>query len=157
MFREMRRIKQALSQDECTEVLKNEPRGVLSLIEENGYPYGIPMDHWYCEEDGKLYFHCAKEGRKLDILNSNPNVCISFVTDVSPVQEKYTTLYKSAVVKGKAVEITDKNEKKEGLKAITEKFAPDFMNIFDERAEQKLSVTSVWKVEMEEITGKGNI
>lgn len=62
MFREMRRIKQALSQDECTEVLKNEPRGVLSLIGENGYPYGIPMDHWYCEEDGKLYFHCAKEG-----------------------------------------------------------------------------------------------
>ena len=46
MFREMRRIKQALSQDECTEVLKNEPRGVLSLIGENGYPYGIPMDHW---------------------------------------------------------------------------------------------------------------
>ena len=68
MFREMRRIKQALSQDECTEVLKNEPRGVLSLIGENGYPYGIPMDHWYCEEDGKLYFHCAKEGHKLGAL-----------------------------------------------------------------------------------------
>ena len=78
MFREMRRIKQALSQDECTEVLKNEPRGVLSLIGENGYPYGIPMDHWYCEEDGKLYFHCAKEGHKLDALNacSKASYCV---------------------------------------------------------------------------------
>ena len=66
MFREMRRFKQVLSQEECIEVLKNEPRGVLSLIGEDGYPYGIPMDHWYCEEDGKLYFHCAKEGHKLD-------------------------------------------------------------------------------------------
>lgn len=54
MFREMRRFKQVLSQEECIEVLKNEPRGVLSLIGEDGYPYGIPMDHWYCEEDGKL-------------------------------------------------------------------------------------------------------
>lgn len=78
MFREMRRIKQALSQDECTEVLKNEPRGVLSLIGENGYPYGIPMDHWYCEDDGKLYFHCAKEGHKLDALNacSKASYCV---------------------------------------------------------------------------------
>ena len=56
MFREMRRFKQTLSQKECIEVLKNEPRGVLSLIGEDGYPYGIPMDHWYCEEDGKLFF-----------------------------------------------------------------------------------------------------
>ena len=51
MFREMRRFKQALSQEECIEVLQNEPRGVLSLSGDDGYPYGIPMDHWYCEED----------------------------------------------------------------------------------------------------------
>lgn len=78
MFREMRRFKQVLSQEECIEVLKNEPRGVLSLIGEDGYPYGIPMDHWYCEEDGKLYFHCAKEGHKLDALKacSKASYCV---------------------------------------------------------------------------------
>lgn len=70
MFREMRRFKQALSQEECIEVLKDEPRGVLSLIGDDGYPYGIPMDHWYCEEDGKIYFHCAKEGHKLDAIKA---------------------------------------------------------------------------------------
>ena len=78
MFREMRRFKQALSPEECIEVLKNEPRGVLSLIGDDGYPYGIPMDHWYCEEDGKLYFHCAREGHKLDALKacSKASYCV---------------------------------------------------------------------------------
>ena len=66
MFRKMRRFKQQISNDECIEVLKNTKRGVLSLIGDDGYPYGIPIDHWYCEADGKIYFHGAKEGHKID-------------------------------------------------------------------------------------------
>ena len=68
MFRKMRRFKQELSKEECIEILKSEPRGVLSMIGDDGYPYGIPMTHWYCEEDGKIYFHGAKEGHKLDAI-----------------------------------------------------------------------------------------
>ena len=68
MFREMRRIKQQISVDECLHVLKTQPRGVLSMIGENGYPYGIPMDHWYSEKDNRIYFHCAKVGHKLDAI-----------------------------------------------------------------------------------------
>ena len=60
MFRQMRRFKQQISEDECIEVLKTAPRGVLSMAGDDGYPYGIPLDHWYCEKDGKLYFHGAK-------------------------------------------------------------------------------------------------
>ena len=54
MFRKMRRFKQQLTDEECIEVLKNEPRGILSMLDENGYPYGIPLNHLYCEEDGKI-------------------------------------------------------------------------------------------------------
>ena len=70
MFRPMRRCEQQLELNECIEILKAEPRGVLSLLGDNGYPYGIPMDHWYCEQDGKLYFHGAKNGHKIDSLQS---------------------------------------------------------------------------------------
>lgn len=70
MFRAMRRFKQQISQEECIQVLKNEPRGILSFLGENGYPSGTPMNHWYCEEDGKLYFHGAKEGYKIDSLQA---------------------------------------------------------------------------------------
>ena len=68
MFRGMRRFKQQVSEEECIRVLKEQPRGVLSMIGDDGYPYGIPLDHWYCEENGRLYFHGAKEGHKIDAI-----------------------------------------------------------------------------------------
>lgn len=70
MFRKMRRFKQQIPEDECINILKNTKRGVLSLIGDGGYPYGIPMDHWYCEEDGMIYFHGAKEGHKIDAIKA---------------------------------------------------------------------------------------
>ena len=69
MFRPMRRWKQQLSDEDCATLLKNTPRGILSVLGENGYPYGIPMNHWYCEADGKLYFHGAKTGHKIDAIS----------------------------------------------------------------------------------------
>ena len=68
MFRELTRKKQRLSQEECIEILKNAKRGVLSVNGEDGYPYGMPMNHFYCEDDGKIYFHCGKIGHRLDAL-----------------------------------------------------------------------------------------
>ena len=70
MFRKMRRFKQQLSDEQCVEVLKGEHRGVLSVLGDDGYPYGVPLDHWYCEEDGHLYFHGAREGHKVDAIRS---------------------------------------------------------------------------------------
>ena len=70
MFRKMRRFKQQVSEAECIEILKSTKRGVLSLIGDDGYPYGVPIDHWYCEEDGKIYFHGAKQGHKIDAIKA---------------------------------------------------------------------------------------
>ena len=71
-FREIGRKKQALSREECVELLKTELRGVLSVLGDGDYPYGVPMDHWYCEEDGRLYFHSGRKGHKLDALRRCP-------------------------------------------------------------------------------------
>ncbi|WP_290656996.1 pyridoxamine 5'-phosphate oxidase family protein [Anaerovibrio sp.] len=70
MFRKMRRFKQQISKAECIDVLKSTPRGVLSLLGDDGYPYGVPLDHLYCEEDDRIYFHCAKNGHKIDAITS---------------------------------------------------------------------------------------
>ena len=67
-FRPMRRNKQSISRIECIEILKNEPRGVLSVIGDDGYPYGMPLNQWYDETDGKIYFHGAKFGHKIDAI-----------------------------------------------------------------------------------------
>ena len=68
MFRTMRRYKQRISGEECIRILQEEKRGILSVHGEDGYPYGIPMNHWYNPEDGKLYFHGAKTGHKIDAI-----------------------------------------------------------------------------------------
>jgi nitroimidazol reductase NimA-like FMN-containing flavoprotein (pyridoxamine 5'-phosphate oxidase superfamily) len=70
----MRRFKQQISEAECIRILKEEKRGVLSVMGEDGYPYGIPMNHWYSPEDGKLYFHGAKSGHKLDAISAKYGV-----------------------------------------------------------------------------------
>ena len=74
MFRTMRRVKQQISEEECIRILQEEKRGILSMHGEDGYPYGIPMNHWYNPENGKLYFHCAKTGHKLDTIRKNDKV-----------------------------------------------------------------------------------
>lgn len=72
MFRKMRRFKQEISLEECIEILTNEKRGVLSVIGDDGYPYGIPINHYYNKNDNCIYFHGAKEGHKIDaIMNLN--------------------------------------------------------------------------------------
>ena len=70
MFRQMRRFKQQITDAECKEILKNEKRGVLSLLGDDGYPYGLPLSHFYSEEDNKIYFHGAKEGHKIDAIKN---------------------------------------------------------------------------------------
>ena len=74
MFRKMRRFKQQLTDEECIKVLEEEWRGVLSVHGEDGYPYGMPLDFLYDEENGKIYFHGSKSGHKLDAIQANDKV-----------------------------------------------------------------------------------
>ena len=74
MFREVRRANRRLPEAEAREILRTAMRGVLSTAGEDGWPYGMPMNHWYCEEDGCLYFHTGKGGHREEILREHPRV-----------------------------------------------------------------------------------
>jgi len=78
MFRDLTRTDKQLPQEICVEILKKETRGVLSVLGDEDYPYGMPMNHWYNEADGCLYFHCGKEGHRVDSLRRHNKV--SFCT-----------------------------------------------------------------------------
>ena len=71
MFRPMRRFKQALSPEECQAVLERGTSGVLALSGDGGWPYAVPLSYVYA--DGKLYFHSAKSGHKVDAIRSCPS------------------------------------------------------------------------------------
>lgn len=106
MFRELLRKKKKLSNEECIRILKTEKRGVLSVNGDNGYPYGTPMNHFYNDEDGKIYFHSGKIGHRTDALKRNNKV--SFCTYDKGYTEKgqWALNVKSVIVFG-TVEIVD--------------------------------------------------
>ena len=110
MFRALRRIKQQLSQEECISVLKSEVRGVLSVLGDNYYPYGIPINFYYSQTNNKIYFHGSKEGHKIDAIKNNDKV--SFCVYDKGIQKdgKRGLDYKSVIVFGK-IKILDDREK----------------------------------------------
>ena len=76
-FREMRRFKQALTQEECAAILRGEKRGTLAVIGDGGWPYALPINFWYDEEANKIYFHCGKAGHKHDAIRACEKVCFT--------------------------------------------------------------------------------
>ena len=125
MFRPMRRWKQQLSDEECIAILKNEPRGILSVLGDDGYPYGIPMNHWYCEDDGKLYFHGAKTGHKIDAISKCDKVSYCVHDEGYREEGQWPLHIKSVVVFGKIQPVTDDAKVLEICTHLCQKFTDD--------------------------------
>ncbi len=125
MFRPMRRFKQQISDEECIRILKEEPRGILSMIGEDGYPYGIPLDHWYNENDGKLYFHCAKEGHKLDAVAKCDKVGYCVYDKGYRKEGEWALNINSVVIFGRIALVTDADKTREICTALCKKFTDD--------------------------------
>ena len=125
MFREMRRFKQQISEGKCIQILKEQPRGVLSMIGENGYPYGIPLDHWYSEEDHKLYFHCAKVGHKIDAISACDKVSYCVMDEGYRKDGEWALNINSVVVFGRIRIVKDELKKKEICTNLLRKFTDD--------------------------------
>ncbi|MBQ9531336.1 MAG: pyridoxamine 5'-phosphate oxidase family protein [Eubacterium sp.] len=153
MFRKMRRFKQQISEKECISVLKNETRGVLSLIGDEGYPYGIPMNHFYCEEDGKIYFHGAKEGHKIDSIKKNNKVCYTVFDKGYRKENEWSLNVKSVVVFGKISLVEDEEKAKEICTALCKKFTDDEEYLKWE-IEHSLPRVQCLEIEIEHMTGK---
>ena len=125
MFREMRRFKQQISEEACIRLLKDQPRGILSMIGDDGYPYGIPLDHWYSEEDHKLYFHCAKVGHKIDAIAACDKVSYCVMDEGFRREGEWALNINSVVVFGR-MRIVEDEEKKRGIcTSLVGKFTDD--------------------------------
>lgn len=124
----------------------------LAMTAPDGYPYCVPLS--IARMENFLYFHCAKSGKKIDCLKFNPNVCISCVGDTKRLDDEFSTLYESAIIFGKAEEVTNDDEKICALRAISLRHTPNNMSHFDEAIKRSLTITSVWKVSIDHIDGK---
>lgn len=132
MFRDLSRPKQQLSQAQCIHILKTEPRGILSVIGDDGYPYGIPMDHWYCPENGKLYFHCGRSGHKLDAIRARDKVSYCVLDRGRPDADGWSLHFQSVIVFGRATVIEDRAQIIEITRQLSRKYTHDTAYIEDE-------------------------
>ena len=124
MFREMRRKKQQLTQEETMVILREGTSGVLSLTGDEGYPYGVPLSYVY--DGDKLYFHCAKEGHKIDAIRKNPKASFCVIAQDEIVPEKYTTCYRSVIAFGSVRILENEGEKRRAIEELALKYAPEY-------------------------------
>ena len=153
MFRKMRRFKQEISEQECIEILKNEKRGVLSIIGDEGYPYGIPLNHYYSENNGKIYFHGAREGHKIDSIKKNNKVCYTVFDKGYKKENEWALNVKSIVVFGRISFVEDEEKAKEICTELCRKFTDD-EDYLNNEIEHSLSNVQCLEIEIEHMTGK---
>ena len=125
VFRPMRRSRQQISKEECIRVLTEEKRGVLSVLGDNGYPYGIPMNHWYDPEEGKLYFHGAKVGHKIDAVKRSNKVSYCVYDAGCRKEGEWALNVKSVVVFGRIRTVSDKKKRLLIGESLLRKFTDD--------------------------------
>lgn len=98
-FREMRRCKQALERTVVEDILRRGSSGVLAVLGDDAYPYAVPLSYVYA--DGKLYFHGAKEGHKIDAIRQHAKASFCVIDQDAVVPEEYTTYFRSVIAFGR--------------------------------------------------------
>ena len=149
----MRRIKQQITREECIEILKNEPRGVLSVLGDDGYPYGMPMDHFYCEENGRLYFHGAVTGHKIDAIKANDKVSYCVIDKGYKKEGDWAYYFNSVILFGRARLITEPDEMADILRKLTYKYIQDDAYVEDMVKNHAARAMCI-EITPEHITGK---
>ncbi len=151
MQRAVRRTEREITTDEAMGILTAGEYGVLSMVGDDGKPYGVSMS--YALRDGAIYFHCATEGRKLEHLDTNPAVSFCVVGQTKVLPGQFSTEYESAVAFGTAARVTGE-EKRAGLVALIEKYSADFMEPGVTYLESKIDRVVVIRIDIEYISGK---
>ena len=151
MFRELTRKNKQLSMEDCVCVLNTQNRGILSVNGDDGYPYAMPMNHWYNEEDGKIYFHCGNVGHRLDALRKDNKV--SFCTYDTGYPGQWALNIKSVIVFGKIEIVDDADRIIDITTKLSYKFTQDDAYIKDEIA-RNIHRTLLLVLTPEHICGK---
>ena len=152
MFREMRRSKQQLPREVAVEILERNTSGVLALSGDEGYPYAVPMSYVYAE--GKIYFHSAKNGHKIDAIQRNEKASFCVIDQDQIVPEKYTTFFRSVIVFGRLRLVEDVEEMRRIAAALAMKYSADFKEGIPKEINASIRNMAVLELTIDHITAK---
>lgn len=148
----MRRKDREMPADFARMVLDGSLWVTLAMLDPEGNPYAVPVS--IVREGDHVYFHAAKAGRKTRCLKNRPQVCLVAVSEARPVAQHFSMEFSSAVVRGTALEVLDQEEKIHALRLLCQRYAGENMDNFEEAVERSLSRTAIWKIALEELSGK---
>ena len=154
-FRGMRRKRQQLSEEESIAILQKATAGTLALLGDNDYPYAVPISYVYA--DGRLYFHSALSGHKVDAIRKcdKASFCVIEQDEVHP--EKYTTFFRSVIAFGRIHSIEDEAEKLATARMLGNRYNPNQEEALQKELEQGLSRMLMIRLDIEHLTGKESI
>ncbi len=155
MFREMRRFKQLLPQEAAVDILERNTSGTLALSGDDDYPYAVPLSYVYV--DGKLYFHSAKTGHKIDAVKKHEKVSFCVIDQDQIVPEKYTTHYRSVIAFGKAHLIEDVDHMRCIATALAMKYSADFKEGIPKEIDAYIKNLAIIEMTIEHMTAKESV
>ena len=153
MFREMRRKKKEMTVAAAKHLLKTERRGVLAVNGDDGYPYAIPVNYLYCEDEGKIYFHGARAGHKVDAIKRSDKICFTVFGNESVKDEAWAPYVQSAVVFGRCKLIADQEEAISLVRKLATKYYPD-ARLVEEEVVASGRAVQMFEITIEHISGK---
>ena len=149
----VRRQDRLLEEERALELLRTAEYGTLSMIDEEGLPYGIPVNYVWDGKDS-LYIHCAPVGKKLRAVSAHPKVSFSIVGRVNLLPSKFTTEYESLVLKGTVHLGLPEEERMRALILLMEKLSPDDVEVGKKYAEKSFFRTEILRIDITEYSGK---
>ena len=152
MFRKMRRKAQQIPDEESIAILEGGKTGILGVIGDDGYPYTVPVNFAY--EDGKIHFHGAMTGHKIESIRKNNKVSFTVIDQDEVVERDRTTAYKSVICFGRAEEVTDHDEKVHSLRLVGYKYSGAFPDLVEEEIREAADHTCCVRITIEHMTGK---
>ncbi len=132
MFRELVRYKQALTEEECVRLLKEQPRGFLSVLGDDDYPYVMPINQYYNEEDGKIYFHGGMAGHKIDAMKKHDKVSFCVIDEGAHENGQWWLTFRSVIVFGRVEFVEDREKTYDISSRLSRKFTGDEAYIANE-------------------------
>jgi nitroimidazol reductase NimA-like FMN-containing flavoprotein (pyridoxamine 5'-phosphate oxidase superfamily) len=154
-FPQMRRKGQQLTQEETVDILLRATSGVLALHGAGGYPYAVPLSYVY--EDGRLYFHSALAGHKIEAIKNCAQASFCVVDQDDVIPEKYTTLYRSVIAFGQIHIVDNESEKLRVARMLGNRYNPNNDEALQKELQHGFNRMLVLCFDIEHLTGKESI
>jgi nitroimidazol reductase NimA-like FMN-containing flavoprotein (pyridoxamine 5'-phosphate oxidase superfamily) len=152
-MREMRRTDRQLTKEEAMEILVKGEYGILSTVDGDGQPYGVPLS--YVVKDDCIYYHCTDAGgSKQDNIQNNSKVSFTVVGNTQVLPEKFGTLYEGAIAFGEAAVVSDEEEKLTALRDVIKKYCAGYIAEGEKYIAASGPKTLIVRIAIREVTGK---